>query len=458
MGTSRDVAEWVAAFAVERAPAEVLERGRSGVIDTVAAILAGVSEPVSRIAVAMIAEDGCAPVATQLGTGLRTSMDGAAFLNGISGHALDYDDVSTSATAHSSVVVLPAALAAAEATRATGLALIEAYVAGVEVLAKLGLAMGAKHYLRGWHATSTMGTVAAAMAAGRLLRLDADALTNALAIAASEAGGLRQNFGTMTKPFHAGHAARGGVIAARLAAHGLEGDPAALEGPTGFFALFGFDAAAPERVGPSLGNPYDLAAVGLSVKRYPCCYATHRAADAALELRDEHRVHPDEVEEVTVTVPQGGLAPLPYQRPATGLQGKFSMEYVVTAALLDGRLGLDTFTDAMVGRPEVTALEEVLEVREDHTIPGVRNPVDGGYVEVAIRTHGGRRLVCRVEEAAGSPGRPLSGSQLEEKFRECARGLDPARIERALQALGTLEELPDVRTLVRDLSPAEPAP
>lgn len=451
MGTTRQVAEWVATFDGERMPAVVLDRARSAVVDTVATILAGVEEPPSSIAAAVVAEDGCAPVATGLGTGLRTSMEGAALLNGISGHALDYDDVSTSATAHASVVVVPAVLAVAEATGATGRALLEAYVAGFEVLAKLGLAMGTEHYLRGWHATSTLGTLGAAMGAGRLLGLDADSLTDALAIAASEAGGLRQNFGSMTKPFHAGHAARSGVHAARLAARGLRGDPAALEGPAGFFAVLGLGCASPERLGPSLGNPYDLAAVGLSVKRYPCCYATHRAADAVLELRDGHRIRPEQVEAVRVTVPAGGLAPLAHHRPLTGLEGKFSMEYVVAAALLDGCVGLDTFSDAMVRRPEVLALEERIEVREDGSIRGVRTPVDGGYVEVAIRTADGVRAACRVEEAAGSPGRPLSASELEEKFRACARGLGHERVERALRALARLEDLPDVRTLVRDL-------
>jgi 2-methylcitrate dehydratase PrpD len=131
------------------------------------------------------------------------------------------------------------------------------------------------------------------------------------------------------------------------------------------------------------------------------------------------------------------------------------MEYVVAAALLDGCLGLDTFSDAMVRRAEVGALEERIGVSEDGSIPGGRTPVDGGYVEVAIRTREGGHASCRIEEAAGSPGRPLSRSQLEEKFRGCARGLGPAQVERALRALGSLEELPDVRTLVRDLSPAE---
>src|SRR5215472_16756351 len=237
MGTTRDVAAWVAAASFEAMPAEVIDRARAGVIDTVGVILAGRDEPVTRIAAELVAEDGAAPVASHLGTTLMTSPEAAALLNGVAGHALDYDDVSASLTGHPSVVVLPAALAAAELMGASGAALLAAYVAGVEVTAKLGLAIGPAHYRMGWHATSTLGTLGAAMAAGTLLRLDAERLTNALAIAVSMASGSRQNFGTMTKPLHAGHAARCGVAAARLAGRGLTGDPTALEAPFGLFAL-----------------------------------------------------------------------------------------------------------------------------------------------------------------------------------------------------------------------------
>jgi 2-methylcitrate dehydratase PrpD len=451
MTTTQDIATWVAGATLGRMPDPVPGRARAAIIDTTAAMLAGASEPVSRIVAEVVAEEGCAPVATQLGTGLRTSMEGAALLNGIGGHALDYDDVSVSATAHPSVAVLPAALAVAEARGASGRALIEAYVVGIEVLAKLGLAIGPEHYRRGWHATSTLGTLGAAMAAGRLLGLDAVRLANALAIAASQAGGIRANFGTMTKPFHAGHAARCGVHAARLAAGGVEGSPTALEGPAGFFAVFGFGAASPDLVAPSLGDPYDLAAVGLSVKRYPCCYATHRAADAVLELRARPGVGPEQVERLRVRVPPGALSPLLYDRAETGLQGKFSMRYVVAAGLLDGRLGLDTFTDEMVRRPQVRALEELTDVVEDRSIPAGRSPIEGGHVEVAARLRGGVQLACRVEEAAGSPNRPLSSAQLADKFRDCARALDPARTQRALQRLEHLDELSDVRILIGDL-------
>jgi 2-methylcitrate dehydratase PrpD len=452
MATAQEIATWVVDTTLARMPDLVVRRARSAIIDTTAAILAGVSEPVSRMAAEVVEEDACAPAASQLGTAVRTSMEGAAFLNGISGHALDYDDVSISATAHPSVVVLPAALAAAEAMGASGGALIEAYVVGIEVMAKLGLAMGPEHYRRGWHATSTLGTLGAAMAAGKLLDLDAGRLANALAIAASQAGGIRQNFGTMTKPLHAGHAARCGLGAARLAARGVEGNAAALDGPAGFFAVFGFGADAPDLVRPSLGDPYDLAAVGLSVKRYPCCYATHRAADAILELRARPDVGPGQVERLEVRVPPGALVPLLYKRPETGLQGKFSMQYVVAAGLLDGRLGLDTFTDEMVRRPEVRALEELMEVVEDCSIPAGRNPIDGGHVQVAAQLRGGVEQACRVEKPLGSPERPLSSAQLADKFRNCARGLDPERVQRVLDQLEHLEELSDVRTLIGDLT------
>ncbi|HSR26198.1 MAG TPA: MmgE/PrpD family protein, partial [Candidatus Eisenbacteria bacterium] len=171
-GATCDIAAWVAGASLQTMPAEVVERARAGVVDTVGVILAGVGEPVTRIAAGLVAGDGGAPVAAQLGTSLRTTAEAAALLNGISGHALDYDDVSASVTGHPSVVVLPAAMAAAELAGAPGSALLEAYVAGVEVMAKLGLAIGPAHYRAGWHATSTLGTLGAAAAAGRVLGLD----------------------------------------------------------------------------------------------------------------------------------------------------------------------------------------------------------------------------------------------------------------------------------------------
>lgn len=421
-------------------PLTVRQAARSAVLDTIAVILAGSREPVSRIVADAVAEDGAHPVADCLGIRLRTSMEGAALVNGVSGHALDYDDVSRSAIGHPSVVIVPAAFAAAQATGATGRAFLDAYVVGVEVMAKLGQAMGQAHYQAGWHITSTVGTLAAAMAAGRLFGLDEDRLGHALAIAVSQAGGSRQNFGTMTKPFHPGHAARCGIHAARLAGKGLTGDAAILEAPLGFFSLFGLGEAHAGRLAEALGRPFELDSPGLSVKRYPCCYATHRAADATLELITKHDVMPAEVAGVEVTVPPGGLAPLIRDTPRTGLEGKFSMAYVVAAAILDRGLSLDTFTDAQVGREEARALLRIVRVREDAAIRVTGNAIEEGYVLVQVRLGNGRALECRIAYPRGSPERPLTHTELLDKFRDCARrALPPEQIERAAAALDAIE-------------------
>jgi 2-methylcitrate dehydratase PrpD len=456
-GATGEVAAWVAGASLDAMPAEVVERARAGVIDTVGVILAGVDEPVTRIAAGLVAEDGGAPVAAQLGTALRTTAESAALLNGVSGHALDYDDVSVSLTGHPSVVVLPAALAAAELAGATGTALLEAYVAGVEVTAKLGIAIGPAHYRAGWHATSTLGTLGAAVAAGRVLGLDAGRLAHALAIAVSMASGSRQNFGTMTKPFHAGHAARCGLAAARLAGAGMTADTTAVEAPLGLFALLSFGEGRPDAVGPSLGRPYDLAAAGLSVKKYPCCFATHRAADAVLDLRAEHGIDPGQVDAVAVTVPVGGVSPLIHDRPRTGLEGKFSMQYVLAAALLDGRVGLDAFRDEAVERPAAQELLRRVTVHEDPAIETGANPIEEGHVTVDLRLRGGGSLTRQVIHPRGSPAEPLRPEDLAAKFLDCAVPvLGRERAEQALARLQAVEREPGVRGLVAALTPAVP--
>lgn len=455
MGLTHDVAEWIARTSIDEAPAAVVDAARSAIIDTVAVILAGAAEPVTRIVAAAVAEEGASPVADRLGARLRTSMEGAAFVNGVSGHALDYDDVNRSAIGHPSVVVLPAALAAAQGAGASGRALLEAYVLGVEVMAKLGRAMGTAHYRTGWHATSTLGTLGAAMAAGKVFRLEPEALRHALAIAVSEASGSRQNFGTMTKPFHPGHAARCGVLAARLARKGMTGDTAILEAPLGYFAIFSYGEARIDGVAERLGNPYDVVTPGMNVKRYPCCYATHRAADAVLDLTRQHELRAGDVESAEVVVPPGGLAAVTRDRPQTGLEGKFSLPYVVAAAILDGRVTLETFTDEMVRRPEAQALLRTVRPVEDPSIPVEFNAIEEGHVVVRIRRRGGPVLERRVDYPRGAPQNPLSRNELYDKFRDCARQVLPREQgERALALLASLEELHRLDELVAALIPA----
>lgn len=452
MGTTEELAAWAVGIGYDQLPGAVVARSRAAIIDTTAAILAGVQEPVSRIVRDAAAEDGCRPVASQLGTGFRTSPENAALLNGVSGHALDYDDVSASIEGHPSVVVLPAALAAAEVAGGSGRDLLSAYAVGVEVMAKLALALGPAHYRAGWHATSTLGTLGAAAAAGRLLGLDPERMAAALGIAISEASGSRQNFGTMVKPLHAGHAACCGLQAARLARSGMTASPIAIEGPIGFLALFsaGGQPGAPAH----LGEPWDLEAAGLSVKKYPCCFAIHRAADGLLAAR-ARGLGPEQVEEISVTVPRGGLDPLIYERATTGLEGKFCMGYALAAALWDGGLGLDTFTEPMVARPQVQQLAERVRAVEDPAFEVRHNPIEEGHVDVEVRLKDGSLVTERVEQPLGSPLRPLPLEDLRTKYRDCAAAvLGRAQVESSLRALERLETLGSVTELITELSPA----
>ena len=452
-GLTQALAAWAAEFAARDLPATVVERARAATIDTVAAILSGVHEPVTEAAARVVREDGAAPRAAQLGTDLRTSPESAAFLNGISGHAIDYDDVSATQVGHPSVVLVPATLAAGELTGASGRELVAAYAVGFELIARLSRGLGPAHYARGWHATATIGTVGAAAAAGRLLGLGAAAMTNALAIGVSAAAGSQRNFGTMTKPFHAGHAARSAVNAARLAAAGVTGDRQAIEAPKGFLDLFGGEGAPAAALLDGLGARWDLAETGVSVKKYPCCFAIHRAADAAIELRAAG-LAPDDIESAVVRAPVGAYKPLNRDWAETGLEGKFSMRYALAAALADGRLGLDAFTDAAVARPEVRELMRRVAWVEDAGIDGGENPIEGGHIVLEVRTRDGV-LERRVDQPLGAPGRPLPAEVLAAKFEDCAAGvLDAEQAAAALRLLGRLETLPDVRELVAALVPA----
>ena len=314
---------------------------------------------------------------------------------------------------------------------------------------KLGPAIGEPHYALGWHATSTLGTLGAAAACARLLRLDVERTWMALGIAASLAGGLQQNFGTMTKPLHAGWAARNGVVAAELAASGFTADRCALEGESGFLRAMSGGAEVDLKPLATLGEPFEITASGFGVKLYPCCYAVHRSLDAALELRTRHRIEAAAITEVRVEVSRGALLPLRREPPVTGLEGKFSLEYCLAAALLDGRVGLASFTDEAVRRPAVRKLMSLVHAEEGEEAGAV--PI-GGYAEVRIVLQDGSEHSQRVDRPRGDPALPLSWEEMVGKFRECTEGVISSEAsERAVALVARLEELPDVSSLTETL-------
>jgi 2-methylcitrate dehydratase PrpD len=411
------VARFAREFDLQAAPEAVLERAKRAVLDTVGVTVAGGREPSFQI-LATTLGDSRADQATILPGGSRTSAAQAAFLNGTAGHALDYDDVIDEIKGHPSVVLVSALLALAEAEGKSGRDLLEAYVVGLEVACALAQALPVDaHYAAGWHATATVGVIGAAAGAGRLLGLDEPRLRNALGIAASMASGSRQNFGTMTKPLHAGLAARDAVVAAQLAANGFTADQDQLEGPMGFLRMYGVDAD-PEGVVRRLAGARVLEQHGLNVKKYPCCYNTHRLADAALAIQ-ARGIDASAVKGVAATVEPGGQQAVIHHRPRTGLEGKFSSEYVLAACLLDGRVGLSTFDDAAVVRPEAQDLLRRVTIAESVTPPIGPTSYDHAYAVVEVRLTDGQVVRERCDMPRGDARAPLASEELESKFRDC---------------------------------------
>jgi 2-methylcitrate dehydratase PrpD len=451
------ITEALANFVIETKssdlPETVLSAGRNALIDTLGVALAGTLEPVADIARRWAADLGARPQATFWGRELATSPAEAAFANGISSHALDFDDSHPSLRGHPSATLVPAALAVGEVVGATGRDVLAAYALGLEIAGKLALALGHGHFLRGWHTTATVGVLASTAVAARLWKLDPAALQRAWGLAASQMSGLVRNFGTMTKPFHAGHAARCGVVSAWMARQGFTADSAIFDGKGSLLETYrgeGGEALA-ELVG-SLGQPWEIIEPGVYVKRWPCCYSNHRAVGGLFELIDRFNLKADEVSAVEVGFLPGGDTALISSDPQTGLEGKFSIEYVAAATLLDRKLVLETFTDAMVRRPQAQQLARKVRryrIADEKLYSGI-----SGHLDIAVITPRGR-FELRVDRVPGSPAWPMTENDRVEKFADCAaRVLGAAGAERLLDLCKNCLSLADIRELVRATVPA----
>lgn len=451
MRVTQQLATFVQQTDYDDLPAAAIARAKQAIIDTVGTTLAGATDPAGDILTRYVTAMGGVPQATILGKGVRTSAPQAALVNGTMAHALDYDDVNWSMSGHPSVPLLPAILAVGEAHGVTGKALLTAYILGFEVEAKIGRGLNPTHYQLGWHATATLGSLGAAAAVAKLLGLAAEQTAVALGMAASMAGGLRQNFGTMTKPFHPGHAAMNGVMAATLAQMGFTADPGILEAPFGFARLFtGTGDYHLERITAALGAPYDLLTPGIVVKQYPCCAFAHRAIDGILALVHKHRFTAADVDAIECVLSQLAADVLIHPRPRTGLEGKFSLEYCLAAAILDQEVGLRQFTDAMVQRPAVHDLVPRV-MRHMHPVSAQQAGSNGEElpVIVTVKLRDGRKYTHQVDVPKGHPDHPLSEAEIYAKFRTCASlALSPDRVEQALEALIRLEQLDQITPCV----------
>ena len=450
MEVTRQIAEYVATASLEDFPPEALDVATGGIIDCVACMLAGSREPLADILCRFVLTTGGKLSSTVVGKGFKTSAPEAALVNAAAAHALDYGDITPPMKGHPSAVLLPALLALGEEEQSRGQDILLAYMLGFEVACNVGAAMSNEYFDDlGWHPTAPLGTLGAAAAAAHLLRLDIQQTAMAISLAASQAGRLRQNFGTMTKPFHAGLASRAGVTAARLVEAGFTASTDGIEGRFGFLRAFsGGRGYVEEKVLNGLGKTCHLVRSGIDVKKYPCCSSTHLPLDALFLLLQGDTVDPSQIVEVEVRVGFDPPRSLIHDRPKVGMEGKFSMQYCIAAALLDGHVGLGSFADHQVMRFEAQNLIPKITMVRNPEFEGQPSWIED-YNQVRIHLKGGRTLEQGVKRPTEGPLRGVTMEELRSKFRECGSyALTDREIDSALGYLEKMEELDGLVSLV----------
>jgi 2-methylcitrate dehydratase PrpD len=415
MPLTRDLGGFVAALSFDRLPPEAIDVARTGFIDTIATMIAGSCDEAPQLLKKALAPPP--GKATLYFTGETAPAPEAAWINGTAAHALDYDDVAV--RGHPSTVLVPAILAEAEELGASGREMIAAYVAGYEVWAELSWRDPDDQRPKGWHPTGIFGAIAAAGACARLRGLDARQTTMALALAASQACGLMANFGTMTKPFHAGNAAHAGLVSARMAGAGFTASADVLEHPQGFLVAVSPQGRVDRDSPASLEQPWHIVRNRLSIKKYPACYAVHRSLDGLLDLLKERPVKPDEIKQITAQISDTRAMILRNHQPQTGLEGKFSMEFAMAASVIANRATLAEYTDGFVRRPDVQALMQKVAVETNQNYdPAVSGAAVFDQVRVEL-LNGETFETAQVRRARGAAELPLSDAELFEKFGTC---------------------------------------
>ena len=411
---------------------------RRGVLDWVGCALAGSRHAAIDTLLAVLRETGSRPQATVLGRDLKLGLLDAPLANGQMGHVLDFDDTHMGGVVlHASSPVLAALFSLAERTPVSGADLMLAYAVGFEAGIRSGLTAPG-HHRGGWHLTGTLGTIGAAVAAGKLIGLDAQRLTHAMGIGATQAAGMQQNRGTMCKSFHAGKAAQNSVLAALLAERGFDSTQEIIEGRKGFCRIYS-DTAAPERLIAGLGESWLIEANGH--KPYACGVVLHPLIDAVIAIRNRERIDPAAVSEISLRVHPLVLSITNVLEPTSGLQSKFSAVHSAAVALLDGGAGIAQYSDAKAADPTVAALRRKTKAVADETVRS-----DEAFATIEA---GCKRYDAHVLHASGTAGNPMSDAAIEAKFRANATPvIGSERAQRVVEFVWTLQRRPDVRHLI----------
>lgn len=441
MDVTAKLAKFATGLNYESIPPKAVETTKVAVRDCLGVALAGSREEDAKICAEIVRQEKAKEETTVIGQGFKTSALQAAFANGTAAHALDFDH-SFTLMGQPTAPIIPAIFALGEALRSNGRRMIEAYVAGYEVTGKLA------HSLRdsaheGWHAPSTLGSLGAAVGCGKLLGLNATQMEMALGITASMASGVVANFGTMTKPLHVGLGARNGVLAAKLAQSGFTANSKAIEASVGFYETLHGGTAIDAQAVEELGRSYALLTDGLRIKPYPCGGLTHQVIDSVLEFRARYGLTPEMIDSVDVDVVKHTFDRIAFRVPQTSIQGKFCMPYLVARALIDGKVGIDTFTENAIRDPNVLKLAERVNMNLDTSLK--KRDLGGRPCRVTVRLKNGQSYSREAEHAKGSPEFPMTEAELNDKFLECAKHAIP--VESASQLLDDIRNLQTLETI-----------
>jgi 2-methylcitrate dehydratase PrpD len=455
LGLTDYVAKFVSHTKYEDIPKEVVELGKKSILDGLGLALAGSKAQTGTLCRRYLERIGvCDGKSTIIGSARKTSPRFAAFVNGVSIHADDFDDTQLAVAkdrvygllVHPTVPVLPALLALAERGGVSGEQLTLAYHLGVEVECKIAEAISPRHYQDGFHSTGTCGPFGSATACAKLLRFEHSEILNTFGLVASQSGGLRENFGTMTKPFQAGHAAESGLVSAELVALGWTAAGQILEADRGFFHAFGgsYDPAA---IMDRLGKPWTFTSPGISLKPYPSGSLTHPVMTELARMIEANKIQAAQVEKIDVGANHNMTTTLLHHQPKTGLEAKFSMEFCLAILLLEHKAGLKEFSDKVVQRADV---QEMIRRVNFYVDPEAES---AGYDKMTsllkIHLKDGRVIAGRADFGKGSPANPMTFEEAAEKFRGCAEYADwpEDKTEKIIAFVRGLNSASDVRAL-----------
>ena len=434
MSTTEELARLISTAEFDSLPPAVVEVAKVVILDGLAVMLAGSLEPAARIVAEYAQEMGGAPDCSVFGHGFKTSPVMAAFANGVAGHVLDYEVMWHPAT-HATSPTLPGIFALAERNRASGQKIITALVTGFEVQGRIRVASASLN-LEGFHPPGLVGVMGSAAAGAVMLDLSQEQTRMALGIAASRAGTVSANTGTMTKSTHCGNAGRMGLEAALLAAKGFTAHPDIFEHPTGYASVFFGKDFDLEAVTKGFGDPYRMVDPGIAIKKHPSQFGTQRGIDAALEMHGSYDIDPAHISSVHIETPVMRYVDRP--SPVTGLDGKFSFQYTVASALLDGQITIDTFTDEMLRRPQLQSLLAKTHLTMNPAIPANFNDM---WITVTAKLQDGRQFSVRCDRPRGLWSDPLTRDERLVKVRSCAgRTLPPKAVDMVIEHVESLEQ------------------